>query len=252
MSVSTIYSTDTPFVHPLAISITPSGSTLLIADRGAHAIFSFDIATRNISSLCGQRGVMGYFTGSCSAVKMRRPSSIRLSGDGSKALVAASGNHAILEINLMTMCARTIAGTSSAGYVNGRAENARFHSPSDAVYLGESMIVVDQGNGVLRRVYEISNDSGGEKTRDGDGDDTILRAEDAFWYVFAFLALAISLIIVGGVLYLRSERRNKNARNSGEAPTEAYAEPVNAASAPPPASREINLIMKDPPGAESI
>ena len=109
-------------------------------------------------------GVVGAASGSAdgvgSAARVSYPSSISVRGDG-KLLIADRNNHRVRLIDVPTKTMSTLAG-SSAGFIEGAANKARFNSPYAVLALPQAIdgswpfVVSDYSNHRIRRSGKLA------------------------------------------------------------------------------------------------
>jgi DNA-binding beta-propeller fold protein YncE len=79
---------------------------------------------------------------------------VRMSPDGTYALVAEYVNHVIRKIMIATQVVSTFAGTGSSGLVDGAGDSAQFKNPRGVAMSpdGTYALVADENNHVIRAV----------------------------------------------------------------------------------------------------
>ena len=152
---------DSEFEEPAFVSYDHSQGRLYVSDSGNHRIRLVEPgATGEVQTLAG-RGTAGHRDGPGLQAEFQRPQGLaRVRGF---LWVADSENHVIRKINLQSQVVQTVAGQAgNPGLQDGEGEEALFNTPSGLkleMHPGSrpdplSVIVVDTGNGVLRRVNE--------------------------------------------------------------------------------------------------
>lgn len=139
-------------------------SRLVVSDVERHDVRLFDLSTSAMTALAGKTGEKGYVDGVGESARFDRPyGSVRLpSGD---VAIADQGNHVIRLVSLDGTVS-TLAGTGTAGMVDGPAADARFDRPQDlAVDAAGNIYVSDIGNHRIRRISA----EGKVQTVAGDG-----------------------------------------------------------------------------------
>lgn len=136
------------FFSPLGISVDGAG-TLYVADSGNHKIRKIE-AGGAVSTVAGT-GLQGSTDGDNSIAKFKFPSDLAVSASGI-IYVADSGNHKIRKITADGMVS-TLAGSGTAGDLDGTGTSARFNNPSGiAIDAGGNLYVADTGNHKIRKV----------------------------------------------------------------------------------------------------
>lgn len=115
------------FAYPMSAAPAPGGSSLWIVDRDNHCIRSL---TENgvAATVLGSPGVAGFAQGSAANLRLNAPTDIELLSNGDY-LILDSGNHALLRYTTSNGETQLLAGTGSAGAVNGPVASASFDSP---------------------------------------------------------------------------------------------------------------------------
>ena len=82
------------FSYPFGVAMSPDGIYALVADYANHAIRKIMTATQVVSTLAGT-GSSGLVDGAGDSAQFNYPVGVAMSPDGTYALVADQGNHAI-------------------------------------------------------------------------------------------------------------------------------------------------------------
>lgn len=157
-AVSTLCGTSTqgnPLAGPNGITITPDGTTVLVADYSAHCIKAININSHAVTNFAGS-GVAGNGDGSLSTAQFNFPSGIKTSSDGMFVYVADNGNCLIRKIDIANNTVSTIAGVYYAfSYLdNANGLQAMFNQPVDLVIApGDSVLYIsDTENHIIRKL----------------------------------------------------------------------------------------------------
>jgi sugar lactone lactonase YvrE len=127
----------------------------LVADTGNHVIRRIDITTGAVTTLAGSPGSAGDADGAGASARFFTPRGVALSGDGTLALVADTGNHTLRTLALATGAVVTLAGSSGLpGSADGTRSAARFRYPRGVALStdGGSALVADFSNNVIRTI----------------------------------------------------------------------------------------------------
>lgn len=163
------------FWRPQGLALDQQG-TLYVADSENERIRKIT-AQGVVSTLAGSGPSNVKFTaenfadGSGNAALFYNPSGVAVSGQGT-VYVADYSNNRIRSISPAGVVA-TVAGTSTAGYADGDAAQAKLFLPTDvAVDASGTLYVADWGNGCLRRISPAGQVSlfAGSRTRLGFAD----------------------------------------------------------------------------------
>jgi DNA-binding beta-propeller fold protein YncE len=96
--------------------------------------------------------------------KFNNPSRLSISPSGDYAIVPDQGNHRIRRINISTAEVTTLAGSGTAGNINGAATNARFNNPRGVAISSQAegayVLVADGSNNLIRRITDTAMQSG--------------------------------------------------------------------------------------------
>ncbi len=143
------------FNTPFHLAISADESFALIADSGNHTIRRLDLVSYQVTTVAGLAGSSGSADGIGSAARFNDPHGIAISGDGSFALAADSGNHTVRRIDLTTLAVTTLAGSPGlSGSADGIGAVARFDSPYSVSLSadGSRALVADPFNRLIRRI----------------------------------------------------------------------------------------------------
>ena len=138
------------FNVPYGVAIAPDGSTALVADMDNSRIRSIALATGEVTTIAGG----GYSDATGTATYFDLPFSVAITPDGSSALVTDTNNHLIRSIVLATSVVTTLAGSGSAGFVDGTGAAASFNRPIGIAITpdGSSALVIDHDNNAIRSI----------------------------------------------------------------------------------------------------
>lgn len=108
-------------------AIATDGTNLYVAQPSGNSIRKIVIATGVVTTLAGS-GSSGFADGVGTAAQFNEPEGV--STDGTNVYVADSKNHRIRKIVASTQVVTTYAGSGTAGYVDGPADQAEFDYPA--------------------------------------------------------------------------------------------------------------------------
>ena len=144
------------FNNPRGLAHSPDGTKVLVPDLAAFVVRQIDVGTRQVTTLAGTAGASGTADGIGAAARFHMISSVACSPDGTKALVADLGNHALRQIDLSTHHVTTVAGLPNRGQgtVDGIGTAAAFSGLRGVAYSpdGTSALVADTNNHAIRHV----------------------------------------------------------------------------------------------------
>lgn len=142
------------FSSPGSLALTRNGAKLYVADTDTRIVRTIEIGTRAVTTLVGTPGAPGgYANGAASEVRFRSLSGLALSSDESKLFVTDGSSQTLRTIELSTRTTTLLAGADGvSGPADGPAADARFRSPQDLLVSGDSLIVADVSNNVIRRI----------------------------------------------------------------------------------------------------
>ena len=127
--------------------------TLLVADRGNHAIRRISLANGTIETLLGhgRPGRMRPHETPAHDVALHSPSDLVLVGDD--LYVAVTGLHQIWRVNLVNEQVSVLAGSGQLGLSDGVGGGASFAQPSALGVLGRHLAVADAASSAVRWVH---------------------------------------------------------------------------------------------------
>jgi len=145
------------FYHPMGVAVGPSGE-VYVADQYTHRIRM--IASGQVSTLAGS-GTAGFLNGAAASARFYHPAGVAVSSGGD-VYVADRHNHRIRLVKNGQVT--TLAGSGTAGFLDGGASTARFYYPA-GVTVGASgeVFVADEYNHRIRKI------AGGQVTTLGGG-----------------------------------------------------------------------------------
>jgi DNA-binding beta-propeller fold protein YncE len=131
-------STDGPlamarFGTPAGLAFHAASNRLYVADSSLHLVRRIDLSSGMVSTLAGDPNATtpsGNVDGIGTAARFNGPSRLALSPDGLTLYVSDTGNRVIRRVNTMTGEVTRLAGTGTAGTVNGPLLMAQFRGPS--------------------------------------------------------------------------------------------------------------------------
>ena len=159
--------TNAMFNSPVGVALSPSGSSVYVADDFNSDIRDVKFLTGVVTTLAGNN-TPGYVDGVGTNAKFRGPIGIAVSSSGLSLFVADIDGSTIRAIIISNGVVTTLAGHNSAGFVDGVGTNARFYTPSGVAISPSGMVlyVTDFGNNAIRIV---TTSKGAVETLAGNG-----------------------------------------------------------------------------------
>ena len=131
--------------------VAADGSNVYVADQLNHRIRKIVATTGVVSTLAGS-GTAGSTNGTGTAAQFFSPAGVAVDGSGD-VYVADQGIHRIRKIVATTGVVSTLAGSGTAGFVNGTGAAAQFANPTGVAVDGSGNVyVADQGNQRIRAI----------------------------------------------------------------------------------------------------
>jgi hypothetical protein len=129
--------------------ITTDGTNLYVVEYQNNEIRKIVIATGAVTTLAGST-TAGHADGTGAAASFSGPTGITT--DGTNLYVAECSNGEIRCIVIATGAVTTLAGSTTAGSVDGTGAAARFNEPYDITTDGTKLYVADNGNNEIREI----------------------------------------------------------------------------------------------------
>ena len=145
--------TNAMFNSPVGVALSPSGSSVFVADEFNSDIRDVKFLTGAVSTLAGNN-TRGSIDGAGTNAKFDGPVGIAMSPSGSSLFVSDYDGSTIRSIIISTGVVTTLAGNGSAGFVDGVGTNARFKRPGGIAISSSGMVlyVTDFENCAIRIV----------------------------------------------------------------------------------------------------
>jgi DNA-binding beta-propeller fold protein YncE len=139
------------FNHPAALTISPNGGAIYVADYGNNRIRM--IRDGQVTTVAGS-GVPGYADGAALQAQFNHPTGLTISPNGGAIYVVDCGNHRIRMIRDGQVT--TVAGSGVEGYADGAALQAQFNHPTALTISpnGGAIYVTDQNNNRIRMIRD--------------------------------------------------------------------------------------------------
>ncbi len=136
------------FYSPAGLALAGNGD-VYVADLSNQRIRLVKFGG-NVITVAGS-GTAGYLDGPVSSARFKFPQGLALDASGA-VYVADANNHRIRRIALGNVT--TVAGSGSAGHLDGAGSSARFHYPHDVAVdpLNDGILVTDRNNGRIRSI----------------------------------------------------------------------------------------------------
>ena len=127
--------------------------TLLVADRGNHAVRRISLGNGTIDTLIGRGrpGRMRPHEVPAQEAVLHSPSDLAIVGDD--IYVAVAGLHQIWRINLVLEYVSMLAGSGDLALADGIGGGASFAQPSALGVLGRQLVVADAASSAIRWVH---------------------------------------------------------------------------------------------------
>lgn len=136
------------FNGPSGIALDGDGTNLYVADTYNNRIRKIELSTGVVSTLTGNSA--GYTDGPLYYAQFNSPSGIAV--DGTTLYVADIYNNCIRKIDMGASSVSTLAGSSTAGFIDDTGVAAQFNSPGGVAFYRGNVYVTDTGNNRIRKI----------------------------------------------------------------------------------------------------
>jgi len=136
------------FFEPQGIALDAAGN-LYVADRASQRIRRLSPA--GVVSTYAGTGTAGYLDGPAATARFNSPIGVAVDARGD-VYVAERAGHRLRRIEAATGQVSTVAGTGTAGYLDGPALSAQLSSPNGLAIQNGSLYVADPGTNRVRKV----------------------------------------------------------------------------------------------------
>jgi len=201
-------STDGPlamarFGSPAGLALNSATNTLYVSDTQLHVIRAIDLSAGVVSTLAGDANAAtpsGNVDGVGPAARFNSPRRIVLSPSGQTLYVADASNRVIRAISIATQAVTRLAGTGTAGTVNGALLAAQFRTPAGLAInpAGTTLYVSDSAANTVRAIDLM----GGMVSTLAGTDNTAGPTDGAFATALFRSPVALSLGAAGTALYV--------------------------------------------------
>lgn len=136
------------FLFPRGLTIDASGN-LYVADTGNHSIRKISLPDNTVTTVAGT-GAAGFIDGERGLGQLSSPRAV-VAGASGELYVADTGNHAVRKIASIGALT-TLAGTGTAGFLDGPGQSALFANPTGITLLEDVLYLTDRDNHRVRAV----------------------------------------------------------------------------------------------------
>ncbi len=168
--------TSAKFNFPQGIDINDSGTIIYVADTWNQCVRKVDLANNTACSLVAGNTLSSYYVeGTGNAAGFFRPADVSLDNNANVLYVADTLHNMIRKIDLSTGATSPVAGTLTAGSINGIGTAALFSQPNGVFFSQDDgkVYVADTVNSFIRDIYPANSNSVtrfcGMSQYDGDG-----------------------------------------------------------------------------------
>lgn len=142
------------FLFPRGLTIDASGD-LYVADTGNHSIRKISLPDNTVTTVAGT-GAAGLIDGESGVGQLSSPRAV-VAGAAGALYVADTGNHAVRKIASAGELT-TLAGTGTAGFLDGPGQSALFSTPTGITLLEDVIYLTDRDNHRVR-VIELDGET---------------------------------------------------------------------------------------------
>jgi len=131
LATAAVSTVATSLSNPAGVAISPYGDYALYTSAGTHKVFKLDLTSQTSTLLAGSGTTTSLVDGIGAAAAFNTPLEIKISPDGTYALVTDQLNNAIRKIIIATGAVTTLTGSgSTAGYAEGTGSAILLNQPS--------------------------------------------------------------------------------------------------------------------------
>ncbi|MDP3964151.1 MAG: FG-GAP-like repeat-containing protein [bacterium] len=138
------------FNGPYTVALSADNSKLYVADKYNHAIREINLSNNSVSTLVGT-GSIGYREGDFATAVLAIPEYIQRGPDGNLYLSEA-GSLRVRKLDLNSRTSSLASGNGSRGQHNGSSAAAEWNAPKGMAFLGQSLLVADFRNDLIRSI----------------------------------------------------------------------------------------------------
>ncbi|MCG6194413.1 hypothetical protein LFX25_14290 [Leptospira sp. FAT2] len=149
INIASRTATSLPITIDRPRGITTDGIFLYITSQ-SHFIVKYNLITNTYSTIAGLAGSSGSTDGVGTAARFSAPKGIAT--DGTYLYVADTGNNKIRRIRISDNTVTTIAGSGTAGTLDGPGTSAEFNKPSHLVYDSNTLYVTDTNSNNIKKI----------------------------------------------------------------------------------------------------
>ncbi|MBM9578295.1 hypothetical protein JWG45_14165 [Leptospira sp. 201903070] len=129
--------------------ITTDGVHLYLTSQN-HFIVKYNLITNSYSTIAGLAGTFGSTDDVGTAARFNAPRGIAT--DGTYLFIADTGNNKIRKMKISDNAVTTIAGTGTAGSLDGIGTTAKFNQPTHLIYDSNTLFVADTNSNNIKKI----------------------------------------------------------------------------------------------------
>lgn len=131
--------------------ITTDGTNLYVADTANNVIRQIVIVGATVSTVAGS-GTPSFVNGTSTGATFNAPQGITMDGANLNLYVGDTKNNAVRQITISGATVTTVAGSGTAGFVNGTGTAAQFNLPNGITTDGTNLYTADAANQTIRKI----------------------------------------------------------------------------------------------------